>query len=473
MKKLFFLAVVAGVALVSCNKTPIDLPDIPNGRPAEITFSLSTKGMTKATTAKSADEAKANTVDLFVFNADRKLDAYGHWTAAADPAAPVAGEFKVIAGGIATNEITEGSDAFSNRLACTTGAGKKVYAILNSEFTSEAMNAIATEAQLQGMLFTLAANRHNDGTQEAPDYVLDNFEMVGYSSADFHVGKNDISISVDALVARVEIKKIKKNFTSSALNGNLTIKRVFMSNVVASTGFADDSAGGWTPSYKNAITNPWFNVYGFDSTDPYVVAGGWPYAGRIQHITALDPWAASDGFDTDMDCYLYKGLGVSEAGYALAEDATLCADGAAEVDAETDAAHSLVFYVMPNQVPWGYDNDSDESTPVVFGPMAGEGAWSPRHTKLVVEVEYAGATYYYPIPIAQNGMYPMGAEGDDGTGYQGIKSNYSYEIELLELTRLGSRNPDECVLPADVKFNITVNAWTQQLIETERGKYVI
>ena len=140
------------------------------------------------------------------------------------------------------------------------------------------------------------------------------------------------------------------------------------------------------------------------------------------------------------------------------------ADGTA-VGAE--GSHSVVFYVMPNQVPWGV------GTPAVFGPMAGTGDWSPRHTKMVLEVEYAGATYYYPIPIAKNGVYPMGDASDDGTGYEGIVSNLSYEIDELVLTRLGSRNPDESVLPADVKFNIRVNAWTQQLIETEDGKYVI
>ena len=461
-KTLFILAALAGVALVGCNKDIIPDSGKEGIRAAEVTFSISTKG-TKAdpvTTAKSANENMVNTVDLFVFNADRKLDAYGRWTAAADPDSPAAGEFKVVAG-VATNEV---DNLFSNRLSCTTGAGKRLYAVLNSEYTKEYLGAnITDEASLQALVYTLAANKINRGVAPAEDWQLNNFEMIGYNGADFHAGKNDVSISVDALVARVEIKKITKNFTSMAQQNALKIKSIYMTNVVASTGFAN-AEGAITPRYLNSIADPWFNVYGYNSTDPYVVTGGWPYPGRIQHITKLDPWTVADGFDEAEDIHLRRVFGTGGAGYSLEEDATLNADGTVT---STEGNHSVVFYVMPNQVPWGI------GTPAVFGPMAGTGAWSPRHTKMVLEVEYADVTYYYPIPIAENGVYPMGDASDDGTGYEGIKSNFSYEINELVLTRLGSRNPDESVLPADVKFNISVNPWTQQLIQTETGKYVI
>lgn len=462
-KNLFILAALAGVALVGCNKDIVPNAGKESIRAAEVTFSISTKG-TKAdpvTTAKTADENMVNTVDLFVFNADRKLDAYGRWTAAVNPAAPAAGEFKVVEG-IATNEIATGTDAFSNRLSCTTGAGKRLYAVLNSEFTKEYLDAnITDEAALQALVYTLAANKINRSATETPDWQLNNFEMIGYNGADFHAGNNDVSISVDALVARVEIKKITKNFTSMAQQGALKIKSIYMTNVVASTGFAD-AESAVTPRYLNGIGDPWFNVYGYNGS--VASSAEWPYAGRIQHITGYDPWAVADGFDTAEDIHLRKVM--NSGGYEIAEDAPVWADGTA-VGEGSAAANSLVFYVMPNQVPWGVGD------PAVFGPMAGEGAWSPRHTKMVVEVEYANVRYYYPIPIAENGVYPMGDASDDGTGYHGIKSNFSYEIDELVLTRLGSRNPDESVLPADVKFNISVNPWTQQLIQTEAGKYVI
>lgn len=455
---------MAGVALVGCNKNDLQ---ISNGgeqkRSAEISFSISTKGGTKAETAKSVTENKVNTVDLFVFNADRKLDAYGRWTAAADAANVGAGEFVTTSAGISTNEISGAeSGNFSNRLSCTTGAGKKLYAVLNSEYTQEYLDAnITDEAALQALVYTLAANKINRGVAPAEDWQLNNFEMVGFSGADFHAGNNDVNISVDAIVARIEIKKIKKDFTSMAQQGALKIKAIYMTNVVASTGFAD-AESAITPRYLNSISDPWYNVYGYDSEAAGDAA--WPYKGRIQHITALSPWAAADGFDEAEDIHLRKVMN-SGAGYEIAENATVWADGTAE--GSGDASNSLVFYVMPNQVPWGVGE------PAAFGPMAGTGAWSPRHTKMVLEVEYASVRYYYPIPIAENNVYPMGDASDSGVDYGGIKSNWSYEIDELVLTRLGSRNPDECVLPADVKFNITVNPWTQKLLATENGKYVI
>lgn len=466
MRKIVFsLAILAGAALVGCNKTDLPGPGGEQKRAAEITFNISTKGSTKAdpvTTAKSVSEAKVNTVDIFVFNADRKLDAYRRWTAAVDASNVGAEEFVTTAGGVSTNEV-EGAESgnFSNRLSCTTGAGKKVYALLNAEQTVATLGAISDEASLQALVYTLAANKIDRSATETPDWRLENFEMVGFSSADFHAGKNEVAISVNALVARVELKKITKDFASAAQQGALKVKSVYMTNVVASTGFAD-AESALTPRYLDGVSNHWINIYGYDSEA--APSEAWPYPGRIQHMVFTEPATTADGFDEAEDIHLRRVMN-SGAGYELAEDVTLWADGTAEDVLEGN--HSLVFYVMPNQVPWGVGE------PAAFGPMAGTGDWTPRHTKLVVEIEYSGSTYYFPIPIAENGVYPMGKEGDDGTGYGGIKSNYSYEIDELVLTRLGSRNPDECVLPADVKFNITVNPWTQQLLATENGKYVI
>ena len=130
---------------------------------------------------------------------------------------------------------------------------------------------------------------------------------------------------------------------------------------------------------------------------------------------------------------------------------------------------------MPNDVAWGYDNDSNPATPAIFGPVGGD-TWSPRHTKLVIETEYAGKTYYYAIPIAGNGSgltyKKLGSAEDDGTAYAGIKANYSYQIEELVLTRLGSTNPDEPTVESNVNFNITVQNWNVVLLGAE-GVYEI
>ena len=68
--------------------------------------------------------------------------------------------------------------------------------------------------------------------------------------------------------------------------------------------------------------------------------------------------------------------------------------------------------------------------------------WSPRHTRMVIEVELDSETFYYPItlPVLQHGK--------------------SYEIENLTITRKGSTNPDEPVSVYDVNFNVEVKPWT-------------
>lgn len=458
MNKKILFTILAGAALVGCNKNiNPDVPPISEGRPAEITFNLSTKGVTKATVSKSNNEAKANIVDLFVFNADGKLDAYGRWTAYTGDGVPAAGEFMTV-GGVSTNEIDDSVHGFSNRLGCSTGAGKKIYAILNASWSKAELELINSEAALQELVFTLGTNRTIVGGSD-PN-VLDNFQMIGYATKDFKAGKNTVEINVEALVARVVLKKITKNFTSPGQRAPMTIKRIYMSNVVGNIGFGD----GAVSVYKNGANDLWYNRYGFDSTDPYVPTSEWPYESRIVDFDG------NDGFDTDMNDFLYHSY--ASAPSLVDENATpgstIWADGTAL--ASGDASNALVFYVMPNQVPWGVGD------PLAFGPQGGT-EFSPRHTRLIVEVEYNDTrdtrTYYYSIPIAENGHYPMGDADDNGTGYNGIVRNYSYEIEELVITRLGSRNPDQSVLPADVQFSIEVNPWTLQLVETETGKYVI
>jgi hypothetical protein len=128
---------------------------------------------------------------------------------------------------------------------------------------------------------------------------------------------------------------------------------------------------------------------------------------------------------------------------------------------------------MPNNVPFA-------------AATGGDGEWSPRHTKLVIETEYQGKTYYYAIPIveivAPDGAawsaYPILPPDDanyaaQAAAYKGLRANRSFEIEELVLTRLGSTNPDEPVMAADVTLTVSVNDWELVTMETEGGKYVI
>lgn len=435
MKKILFYSLVAMAALsaASCNKNSNTAePNVIAGRTARVSITLhgSTLAETKALPV-AADEALVNTVDAFVFNSTGDLDAYGHYVAA---------DFTTTEGVTTLND--------DKKLDCTTGAGKIVYVVINGnnsnlETGEVAFANIATEAQLKARIFKLEDNKIALG-DPATDQ-LKNFQMIGKTADQtFNAGDNSVNVQVVRDVARVVIKKITKNFTSAGLAGDLTIKNIYMSNVVGQYGFG------------NIVDNDYnFNASSIAAAQP---AAKW----HNKYVPAVaDPAAPAS-------------VGV-ESGYNLWLNRALLADVAIAEDASKTSEIESTFYVMPNDVAWGYDHDSDDQTDDIAGPFGGD-SWSARHTKLVIETQYAGTTYYYVIPIAENGngasYVQLGSADDDGTLYRGIKANYSYEIEELELTRLGSTNPDEPTLVATVNFNITVKPWDVVLLGAD-GKYTI
>lgn len=105
-----------------------------------------------------------------------------------------------------------------------------------------------------------------------------------------------------------------------------------------------------------------------------------------------------------------------------------------------DTAHS--FYVYPNP------SEDDENA----------GAWSPRHTRLVIEATIAGTKYYYPLTMPK------------------LQSNKSYEINEVIIKHLGSSDPDTPVSASDVAFQVTVKDWTQVIVSGDGetgGKWTI
>ena len=306
------------------------------------------------------------------------------------------------------------------KVDCTTGPGKVVYCIVNGEWLkSDLASTISTEADLKARVFSLNKNCSFSG--ETPS-ARDNFEMVGYNTKDFVPGANDISVSVKRAVARVRLQKITRKFSSSALaDGELKVKDIYMSNVVGSYGLDG--------TVKSGADNLWYNKYAYDNTTPHV-----PYPGYIN-------------IDAGMNLWLHN---------TPATPVTIAQNASA-----TDAIAS-VFYVMPNQA--AYDS--------VDG---GTAAWAPRRTKLVIEVEYTpvggtAKTYYYTIPVCEQDTYP---EITTAASYKGLNANVTYNITELELTRLGSTNPDEPVVAADVTVTIEVLPWDIYNLETTSGKYVI
>lgn len=467
MKKIFIsLALLAGVALVGCNKN-LEGPVVPEGRSARVSINLkgANVGATKANGLPvAADEIMVNTVDAFVFNSTGDLDAYRHY---------VSSEFTT-SGSVTT--LNEG-----NELECTTGAGKIVYIVINGNDSNldagEVVFAnIKNEGELKARIFKLEDNFINEG-DPTPVAVKKNFQMIGKTADQtFRAGNNDVDVTVYRSVARVVIKKITKNFTSAGLQGDLKIRNIYMENVVGRYGFGNVVDGDYKFDASSiAATYPAANwYYKYVPGTPAVPDD--PSTPDDESVPAVLPVVDKEGAQSAYDLWLNSGF---------ASAVTISEDDPHEADVAS------TFYVMPNDVPWGYDfdDDSDPATPAVkvFGPQGGT-PWSPRHTKLVIETTYGDnpTVYYYSIPIADNGgVYPLGRgekgtsgepgyiAADDGSGYQGIKANYSYEINELVLTRLGSTNPDEPTVDAYVNFNITVAPWTITALETETGKYVI
>ena len=389
MKKILFYSLVALAALsaVACNKNANE-PDVPSGKSAQLTITLKKGAVaTKAETeAGSTNENKMNTLDVFVFNSTGDFDAFDRFTSYDSANKPV--------------------------INCTTGAGKIVYVVVNGQWTRDYLAAnIGNEDALKALVFELDKNKG--------DSALDNFEMVGHASKDFTPGANTISVTVSRVVARVRLKKITRKFSSSALNGELKVVDVYMSNVVGSYGLDG--------TVKNAADNIWWNKYAYEAAHE-------PYPGYISVDAAMNQW-------------LHKTPATPQV---IASNASI-----EDLD--------YVFYVMPNQVAYNTADGGDE--------------WAPRRTKLIIEVQYTpiggtAKTYYYTIPICEQDTYPELA-AEDADSYKGLNANTSYDITELELTRLGSTNPDEPVVAADVTLEITVAPWDIYPLETETGKYVI
>lgn len=423
MKKHLFILAAVLTALVACNKpqSSFEPQNVVSGRSARVSISLIGGGATKALPVE-ADEAQVNTVDAFVFNSTGDLDAYGHYTTA---------DFTTTAGVTTLND--------NKKLECTTGAGKIVYIIINGndsnlEAGEVAFASIQNEATLKARIFKLEDNIQSSS--------LNNFQMIGRTTGlTFKAGDNSVDVEVIRNVARVVIKKITKNFSNAGLaTSELKVKNIYMSNAPGQYAFGDVIDG----------------VYAFSDASKSKALAAAKWHNKYVPAVADPATPASVAIEAAYDKWLNRGLA---APVVFGDNSGAAVSKTAEVES--------TFYVMPNDVAWGYDNDSNPATPAIFGPVGGD-TWSPRHTKLVIETEYAGKTYYYAIPIAGNGSgatyKKLGSAEDDGSAYAGIKANYSYEINELVLTRLGSTNPDEPTVESNVNFNITVQPWNVVLL---------
>lgn len=96
------------------------------------------------------------------------------------------------------------------------------------------------------------------------------------------------------------------------------------------------------------------------------------------------------------------------------------------------------FYCYPNPTT----TDSTDQT------------WCPRHTRLVIEAQINGHTYFYPVSLNAH---------IDGNK---IEKNRIYTIKNLIINHLGSSDPDIPVTSGDLTFSVSVNPWTSVDLDT-------
>ena len=143
-------------------------------------------------------------------------------------------------------------------------------------------------------------------------------------------------------------------------------------------------------------------------------------------------WDAGDILSDGSRWYHRMGL-PSDGGLEglLAErgiDATLTSD--------TPHVQEHSFYFYPNPLPEAQDTRS--------------GTWSRRRTRLVIEAEIGGRTYYYPVTLPAS------------------RRNRTYIIEEAVIRKLGSRDPEEDEPGAiDVTFSTKTDDWSPTFTVTE------
>lgn len=419
MKKFLYSIAALSLVLTGCQKNlhqggGIDNDQAVIGEPTTVTFSLSSAA-TKADTkeAGTLNENKVNRVDAFVFNADGTLDGY----VKVDNPATITGSASVI------------------QVKATTGKNKRFVVIVNAatrgddKFTDDEMEKVEKISDLNKVerVFQLRNN------------TLGGFQMYGNEKENLHSGDNPITVQLNRAVSRVKIDKITRNFDVPSLAAQtFKVKKIYLSNVSGSVANVVDAAdasndGKYFGTFKTAVGDVWYNKYAQEADHT-----NHPYDGYID-LTA------------DVNTKSLTQIDIADEKQTLAQNAYL----------EPENGYRL--YAMPNDVMPAYaaEDDTDAKCLLKEQALQSPNPWAPSLTKLVIETELAGKTYYYAIPIVKRTTYPEG-KISEGIGY-----NETFNFKNIVLTRAGSEDPDTPVSTSNVIFDLQIQPWTVQAMATD------
>lgn len=211
MKKRFYLAAFAAMALVSCNERNADLPQVPVENETVV---LEVNVPAVMTRVKGSATGEDNVADLqvFVFNDSGVLEAYGH------------------------------AASKSLNLTCVPGA-KRVVALVNAP----SLSGTATLDDLQEAKSSLADNA-------AGRLVMASKVIPETLAAD---KDNKMTIEVERLAAKVVLASVKNAMALEAdQKKDFTIKAVYLTNVAGDRLYLSDS----TPS-------KWYDMMMYESSN--------------------------------------------------------------------------------------------------------------------------------------------------------------------------------------------------------------
>ena len=232
MKRLlFFCAAAAALALASCNKEP-GPSDVADGKSIEVTVTIQGAPSTRAVGTTYADEAKVNTLQVFVFNANDR-EAYRNVSGAMTALVPA------------------------------TSGERTVWAVVNAPDLS----AVMTLSGLKDAVSSLAENSR------------DSFVMTGSNTLELVDGGN-VPITVKRIVARVSLGKISSDLKDYREKYTVSIEGIYMINVAASSKY---EVGGEPAAWANKLghTDAGLDALLYDKVEGVTVSNGHPY--EVEH----------------------------------------------------------------------------------------------------------------------------------------------------------------------------------------------
>ncbi len=195
-----FSAALAALTLLSCERENINA----ESKPIKVTVSIQGTAPTRATSVSYSDEAKVESLQVYVFN-NGKLEDYQNAGA-----------------------------AMAAQLTATSGL-RTVWALVNAPTIKD----LTTENELKAKVSRLADND------------IDAFVMVGSTSQELK-DRLTIPITVKRFVSRVSIKKISTDFQEALSSQTVSIDGIYLINVAADNTYAaDGTPNTWVNQLKH------------------------------------------------------------------------------------------------------------------------------------------------------------------------------------------------------------------------------